>query len=153
MERRIRVIEEARQNLTFIILLIGIVVISIFLRYTIRAQRGMLGLVLGGLSIALLIYWLSEARKQTENIIRERKKSFVTLEDVDVIEHGNMITVAGRIPGPPNFIKVGLRGKRLKIVGGSNFSRELELKEACKIENYTYKNGVLEIQLSKSGTA
>jgi multisubunit Na+/H+ antiporter MnhC subunit len=153
MERSSRAIEETlMQSLRFIILVIGIIVISIFLRYTITAHRGILGVALGGLSIALLIYWLGEARKQTKGLFRDRKKSLIE-DDVDIIEQDTTITVAGRIPGPSNLIRVGLHGRRLKIFGGSNFSREIKLKEACKIDNYTYKNGVLEIQLRKSGPA
>lgn len=154
MERSSRAIEETlMQSLRFIILVVGIIVISIFLRYTLTAHRGILGVALGGLSIALLIYWLGEARKQTKGLLRDRKKSLIIEDDVDIIEQDTTITVAGRIPGPSNLIRVGLHGRRLKIIGGSNFSREIKLKEACKIDNYTYKNGVLEIQLRKSGPA
>ncbi|WP_455367345.1 hypothetical protein [[Eubacterium] cellulosolvens] len=151
MERTRRRVEETFiRNITYITFIIGILVIGLFLRYLLRAHRGILGLALGGLSIALLIYWLGEIRKQTKIILQKKKDLDALSEEIEIIKHGSTISVAGRIPGPPNHIKVWLEGRKLKIVGGSNYRKELRLKEPCRIENYTYKNGILEIKLTRS---
>ena len=146
MERRPKIFQE---SITFIILIIGIIAIGLLLRYTIRVNRGLLGIALGGLSVALLIYWLKEVRIQTTDFFQGFRRQPITLEDLDIVDDGNMITIAGRIQGPLEKIKIGLEGRKLKIIG-SNFKEELILKEDCQIKDYSYKNGVLVVNLNKS---
>jgi HSP20 family molecular chaperone IbpA len=55
------------------------------------------------------------------------------------------------LPGPEDQINVRLMAGMLKIKGGQNFAKDVQLDAAAEmgISDYKYRNGVLTIKIQK----
>lgn len=127
---------------------LGAIIISIVLVTTIRFQRGLFGFLLAGLAIALVVYWLKDIRKTVRQemmpTIAKQKKWFY-----DVIENSENITLVAEVPGPHEQVKIEVLERKIKIIGGKDFSREVNLSKKVELLNSSYINGMLNITLKK----
>lgn len=106
-----------------------------------------------------MVYWVREIRKMSgaseQKIVMPRD---MELKDwvYDLIKNndGAMVFVA-EVPGPEDQINVRLSAGVLKIKGGQNFSKDVQVEAttACAdemgISDYKYRNGVLTIRMQK----
>jgi HSP20 family molecular chaperone IbpA len=70
----------------------------------------------------------------------------------DLIKNSDGATVfVAEVPGPEDQINVRLVSGILKIKGGQNFSRDVQLDmvDEIGISDYKYRNGVLTIRMQK----
>ncbi len=101
-KRRGREIGDA---INIITIFIGLIVVGVILTLLVRFQRGLLGIVLGGLAVALVIYWILEIRKTMKTEFKVRDID-VREWIPDIIENKEEIVVVGKVPGPREKIKV-----------------------------------------------
>lgn len=144
-KRRGREISDA---INIITIFIGLIVVGVILTLLVRFQRGLLGIVLGSLAVALVIYWILEIRKtmKTEFTVREIEAGEWA---PDIIENKDEIVVVGKVPGPREKIKVLLEENFLEVKGGLGFRKIVKLPSTIVSFNTSYNNGVLEVRLKK----
>lgn len=131
-----------------LLLVIGIVVIGAVLAIILRVQRGLIGVLLAGVAVGLLAYWLREIRRviQAERPqIKPRQPEWT----YDILDGQEEIAVVAEVPGPEDQVRVTLQGSRLEIHGGNNFRKDLQLPSAVDLAAITYRNGVLNVRLRK----
>jgi HSP20 family molecular chaperone IbpA len=131
--------------------------------YIMAARNGQNGasFILITVAAGLVIYWVREIHKMSG----PAEQKFVRPRDVeqkdwvyDLIKNndGAMVFVA-EVPGPEDQINVRLTAGILKIKGGQNFSRDVQLDATnttaavteMGISDYKYRNGVLTIRMQK----
>lgn len=144
-KRRGREIGDA---INIITIFVGLIVVGVILTLLVRFQRGLLGIVLGGLAVALVIYWVLEIRKtlKTEFKVREIESGEWA---PDIIENKDEIVIVGKVPGPREKIKVLLEENFLEVKGGLGFRKVVKLSSRIVSFNTSYTNGVLEVRLKK----
>jgi hypothetical protein len=144
-KRRGREIGDA---INIITIFVGLIVVGVILTLLVRFQRGLLGIVLGGLAVALVIYWVLEIRKtlKTEFKVREVESGEWA---PDIIENKDEIVIVGKVPGPREKIKVLLEENFLEVKGGLGFRKVVKLSSRIVSFNTSYTNGVLEVRLKK----
>ena len=135
--------------LNFLLILVSLVVGGIIIIIIVRLERGLLGFILGGASIALFVFWVREFKKMVND-----DKQFPSLTNYkkwqyDIFENDNEITIVTEVPGPEKEILINIINKTVKISNGKNFSEEIKLKKEVKMINKSYLNGILNIQLKK----
>ena len=135
-------------SFNLIMMALGAIIISIVLVTTIRFQRGLFGFLLAGLAVALIVFWLKDIRKTVRKemmpTIAKQKKWFY-----DVIENSENITLVAEVPGPQEQVKIEVLERKIKIIGGKDFSREVNLSKKVELLNSSYINGMLNITLKK----
>jgi len=134
--------------INFLVILVSLVIGGIILIIILRLERGFLGLILGGASIALFVYWVREFKK----IINDDKQ-FPSLSNrkkwqYDIFENDNEITIVAEVPGPEKEILIDIINKTVKI-SNENFSEDIKLKKEVSIINKSYLNGILNLKLKK----
>ncbi|WP_455279657.1 Hsp20/alpha crystallin family protein [[Eubacterium] cellulosolvens] len=139
---------EIGDAINIITIFIGLIVVGVILTLLVRFQRGLLGIVLGGLAVALVVYWIMEIREtlKTEFKVREIESGEWT---PDIIENKDEIVVVGKVPGPREKIKVLLEENFLEVKGGLGFRKVVKLPSKIVSFNTSYTNGVLEVRLKK----
>ncbi|MCW4043057.1 MAG: Hsp20/alpha crystallin family protein, partial [Candidatus Bathyarchaeota archaeon] len=110
--------------------------------------RGLLGIVLGGLAVALVIYWILEIRKTMKTEFKVRGIEAREWAP-DIIENKDEIVVVGKVPGPREKVKVLLEENFLEVKGGLGFRKIVKLPSKIVSFNTSYNNGVLEVRLKK----
>ncbi|MGQ9718583.1 MAG: Hsp20/alpha crystallin family protein [Nitrososphaerales archaeon] len=146
MKRGSRV--DVRDDLSLAILLIGIVVIGLILMLIVRVQRGLLGLVLAGLTVVLLVYWLREFRRAVKKELIPETPSKRAEWTYELIEDEDEITILGEVPGPEDQVKVEIVDGKLEIKS-VNFQKVVKLLQDVSIISKSYINGVLNVRLRK----
>ncbi|AIC15990.1 HSP20-like chaperone [Nitrososphaera viennensis EN76] len=127
--------------------------------YVMTARGGQNGasFILITIAAGFVIYWVREIRKMSSPA--EQKVAMprnVEQKDwvYDLIKNndGAMVFVA-EVPGPEDQIDVRLSAGMLKIKGGQNFARDVQLDMSTAAEmgisDYKYRNGVLTIRMQK----
>jgi len=133
--------------LNHIILILGLIAIAVVLTLLIRVQRGLLGIVLGAIAVALLAYWISELRK-----IVKKEFSLPTARTKwapDLLDKEDEIVLVGMVPGPESCVKAEFRDGVLEIQGGQGFHESVTLRQALRIKEMKYANRVLQVRLTK----
>ena len=133
-----------------ILSIISIAVVALLLILLFKVKGGILGVVLGTIAVATLIYWLKEIKK----IFRE-EKAYPTGEAewfYDLINEGEGVTLIAKVPGPAEEVKVKLRKGVLEIRGGGNFVRRVQVPKEVQLQSKSYINGVLHVRLQKVKT-
>ncbi len=128
--------------------LVGVVVVAVILAMLVRLQRGLLGVVLGGLAAVLAVYWILETRRTLKKEMRIRPFEARGWSP-DIIEDRNQILVVGKVPGPKEKIRVLLHEDLLEVKGGLEFNEVIKLPARAVSFNTAYNNGVLEVRLKK----
>jgi HSP20 family molecular chaperone IbpA len=125
--------------------------------YIMTARNGQNGtsFILVTVAAGFIVYWVREIRKMSSPA--EQKVAMprnVEQKDwvYDLIKNSDGATVfVAEVPGPEDQINVRLVSGILKIKGGQNFSRDVQLDMADEIgiSDYKYRNGVLTIRMQK----
>jgi HSP20 family molecular chaperone IbpA len=133
-------------ELTDIISMIGIAVVALLLILLFKVKGGILGMVLGTIAVAALIYWLKEIKK----IFREERFHSEEAEwFYDLIDEEEGVTLIARVPGPAEEVKVRLVGGMLEIKGGGNFMQRIHVPKGLQLQKISYINGVLHVRLQR----
>jgi hypothetical protein len=133
-------------------LIAGIIILGVFLLVIARLERGLLGVILGALTAALVIYWLRETRamlKSERSIRRERPSKW----NYDMIDSHDEVRLVAEVPGPEELVKVTLSQSVLEIKGGGDFRKNVTLQRPLELVGMTYVNGVLNVRLRKEQSA
>jgi HSP20 family molecular chaperone IbpA len=128
--------------------IVSIVVVAALLIVLFRLKGGILGIVLGTVAVAALIYWLMELKK----IFREQEAPFPEEAEwfYDLIEERGTIAFTGKVPGPAKEVKVKIVGDMLEIKGGRNFSQRVQIPRGTKLQDKSYIGGVLQVKLQRT---
>lgn len=129
-------------------LIIGIFLMGLLLLFLIRIQRGLLGLVLAGIAVILMIYWMREIRKIVKAEFGSTKTPKKTWT-CDVFEADTKVTVIAEVPGPVEDVKVDLKSKSLSIIGGGKFKQRVKLPKGLALISTSYLNGILTVNLNR----
>ena len=132
--------------LNFIVLVVGMLVMTVVLVLLVRVQRGLLGIVLGAIAVGLLVYWISELRKTVK---KEFSIPSAMKWSPDIFHRDDEIIVVGVVPGPEKKVKVEFRNGILEVRGGQRFHEFVTLGEHLKVEETKYVNRVLQVRLGK----
>jgi len=128
--------------------IVSIAVVALFLILLFRLKGGILGIVLGTIAVAALIYWLMEMKK----IFGEQKVPSAEESEwfYDLIEEGENITFTAKVPGPAREVKVKIVDDMLEIEGGGNFLQRVQIPRGTRLQDKSYVNGVLHLKLQKT---
>ena len=128
----------------------ALIVVTIVILITVRLQRGLLGLLLGGLAVSLTIYWLHYIFKA----VRMKRLLGMTAKSEpwqpDIIDLGDELLVVGKIQIPKEEINVQVNDRALHVQSGSGVRARITLPIQAETSNVSYRNGVLEIRLKKT---
>ena len=122
-----------------ILSIISITVVALLLILLFKVKGGILGMVLGAIAVAALIYWLKEIKK-----IWGEVEWFY-----DLFDDGEGVTLIAKVPGPVEEVKVSLQKGVLEIRGGGNFERRVQVPKEVELQDKSYINGVLHVRLRK----
>jgi hypothetical protein len=139
--------DRANESIQLAILIIGVVIIGIILIFIIRIQRGLLGVILGGVAAFLLFYWLREVRKAMQDEWIPMSKPKPSGWTYDLLRHNSEFTFIAEVPGPKNEVKTRLTGNILEVMGGQNFYKRINLPSEMEEVKVAYRNGVLEVKM------
>ena len=133
--------------LTKALSIIGIAVVALLLITLFKVKGGVLGIVLGTIAVAVLVYWLMEMKK----IFGERKtySKEETEWFYDLIEEGEGLVFVAKVPGPAREVKVRLVDETLEIKGGGNFMRRVDVPKGVRLQSRSYSNGILHVRLRR----
>ena len=137
-------------ELTDTLSIIGIAAVALLIILLFKVKGGILGMVLGTIAVAALIYWFKEIKK----IFRE-EKHYSPEEDgwlYDLIDEGEDVNFIAKVPGPAEKVKVRLVRGTLEIKGGGNFMRRVPIPKCTRILDRSYINGVLNVKLQRVKT-
>jgi len=142
--------EKPDELLKNVLSIVSIAVVALLLIVLFKLKGGILGMVLGTIAVAALIYWLMEIKK----IFREEKPPSSEESEwfYDLIEEEENITFIAKVPGPAREVKVKIVGDMLEIKGGRNFMQRVQIPKGIRLKNKSYTNGVLHIKLQKTAT-
>jgi len=136
--------------LTNILSIMSIAVVALLLILLFKVKGGILGMVLGTIAVAALIYWLKEIKK----ILGEEKA--LSPEEAewfyDLIEEGEGLTLIAKVPGPAEKVKVRLINEILEIKGSGNFMQRLHVPKGAQLQDKSYVNGILHVRLQRLKT-
>jgi HSP20 family molecular chaperone IbpA len=131
-----------------ILSIISIAVAALLLILLFKVKGGILGIVLGTVAVAALIYWFTEIKK-----IFKEEKAYPKEEAewfYDLTDEGESVTLIAKVPGPPEEVKVRLVNGKLEIEGGANFMRRVHVPKDAQLRHKSYINGVLHVKLQKT---
>lgn len=139
-----------------ILLIVSITIVALLLILLFKIKAGILGIVLGAITVAALFYWLKEIKKiwRDEKDYRSikktlEKKKYKTEWLYDLTDDEEYIILTAEVPGPTEEVKVRLHKNVLEIGGGSNFTQKVKISKEVELQNRTYVNGVLSVKLRK----
>ena len=130
--------------------IVSIAVVALLLVVLFKLKGGILGMVVGTIAVAALIYWLMEIKK-----IFEEQKAPTSEEHewfYDLIEEEENITFIAKVPGPAKEVKVKIVDDILEIKGGRNFLQRIQIPKGTILQEKTYISGVLHLKLQKTAT-
>jgi HSP20 family protein len=139
-------------NVASVFMLVSAVfIIGVLLLFLVRVQRGLLGLVLGGLAAALVIYWMREFRQMVKGEVETAQPT--KKWTYDVLEGAETVTFVAEIPGPAEEIRVELRSRSLAVFGGQGFKKKVAVPEGLTLTETSYLNGILNVRMSRHRAA
>lgn len=132
-------------ELADILSIISITVVALLIILLFKAKAGILGMVLGTIAVATLIYWLKEIKR-----IFKKEEGYSPGEAewfYDLIKEGEGLTLIAKVPGPAKEVNVRLVDDVLEIRGGRNFTRRVHVPKDLRLQSKSYTNGVLHVKL------
>ena len=130
--------------------IVSIAIVSLFIILIFKLKGGVIGIALGTVAVAALIYWLIEIKK----IFKEQNAPASEEHEwfYDLIEEEEYITFVAKVPGPAKEVKVKVVGDTLEIKGGRNFFQKVQIPKGTRLQDKTYTNGILHLKLQKTAT-
>lgn len=139
-----------------ILSIISITLVALILIVLFKVKAGILGIFLGAIAVATLIYWLKEAKKifREEEAYRRVKRTIDKKEReaewfYDLTDDGENMTLTAEVPGPAEEVNVRLHEGALEIRGGTGFTRRVPVSKEVRVQDTSYINGVLRVRLQK----
>ncbi|MBS7639568.1 MAG: Hsp20/alpha crystallin family protein [Candidatus Bathyarchaeia archaeon] len=132
-----------------VILAVSVAIAILLLILIFKIKGGLIGMVLGAVTVAALIYWLREV----ERIFRQETQPDEADWLYEIIENGENIIFIARVPGPPDKVKVKIADGTMEIRGGGDFLRRVEIPRGVKILEKSYSNGVLRIKFQRAAAS
>ena len=124
----------------------GVAVVALFLLLLFKVKGGLLGLVLGVVAVATLVYWLREMR----SLFRGGAHAETEVEFFyDLLDEGEALIFVAKVPGPADEVEARLYQGYLMVSGGGNFSKAVKVPDEAMLEEKSYTNGVLHVTLRK----
>ena len=141
------------RSVSFVIPLLAMMFVGGLYVLAPRTSQNGASFILVTAAAGLAIYWVRELYKMTrpdgqKKMAREQEqKDWV----YDLIKNNDSMVFVAEVPGPEDQINVRLLAGMLKIKGGQNFARDVQLDAASEmgISDYKYRNGVLTIKIQK----
>ena len=123
--------------------------------YVLASRGGQDGasFILITIAAGFVVYWVRELRKISSSEEQKTRPREVEQKDwvYDLIKNNDEMVFVAEVPGPEDKINVRLAAGILRIKGGQNFSKDvqLDLTSEMGISDYKYRNGVLTIKIQK----
>lgn len=135
-----------RNELSNALSITGVALVALFIILLFKVKGGLLGMILGVVAVATLIYWLREMRGflGDEGYIKDEAEFFY-----DLIDDGDELIFVAKVPGPAEEVEAKLEQGFLEIRGGGKFFRTVKVPEVAELETKSYTNGVLHVRLQK----
>ena len=132
----------------------GILLIGGIIALFIRLQRGFIGIILSGIALLVLVFWIREMKGffSEEKYLLKKSESKNESEEswlYDLFEENNEKILVAKVPGPKKVIKVKSKNNRLEILGGRKFFKVLTMPKKISINRIEYKNGVLQVRFKE----
>jgi HSP20 family molecular chaperone IbpA len=120
---------------------------------TSRTSQNGASFILITAAAGLAIYWVRELYKMSRPEGQKKMPREQEQKDwmYDLIKNNDGMVFVAEVPGPEDQINVRLMAGMLKIKGGQNFAKDVQLDAAAEmgISDYKYRNGVLTIKIQK----
>ena len=136
--------------------IISITIVALVLIVLFKVKAGVLGIVLGVIAVAALIYWLKEAKqifREEEAYLSVKKKLDREKDEVewfyDLTDDGESMIFTAEVPGPVEEVNVRLGESILEIKGGGDFTHSVSVPKEVQVQEWSFKNGVLRVRLQK----
>lgn len=138
-----------------ILSIISIAIVALLLIVLFKVKAGILGIFLGAIAVATLIYWLKEIKK----IFRE-EEAYLKVKGAkekkgesewfyDLTDDGESMKLTAEVPGPAEEVNVRLHEGALEIRSGTGFTRSVQVSKGVRVQDWSYINGVLRVRLQK----
>lgn len=145
--------ESSQELLKNALLIVSIVAAALLLIVLFKVKGGILGIILGTIAVAMLIYWLMEINK----IFREEKIPSSEEHEwfYDLVEERENVTFIAKVPGPAKEVRLKIVGNSdmLEIKGGGSFTRRVKIPRGARLQEKSYINGVLYVKFQKMETS
>ncbi len=139
-----------------ILSIISITIVASLLIVLFKVKAGILGIGLGAIAVATLIYWVKEAKKifREEEAYLKVKRTIDKKEGeakwfYDLIDYGESMKLTAEVPGPAEEVNVRLHEGTLEIRGGRDFTRSVQVSKGVRVQDWSHSNGVLHVRLQK----
>lgn len=142
-----RLVESKRKDeLLNVLSMAGVAVVALFLILLFKVKGGLLGMILGVVAVATLIYWLREMRSlfRVGAYPKGGAEFFY-----DLLDDGEALIFVAKVPGPAEEVEAKLEQGFLEIRGGGKFFRTVKVSEEVELQTKSYINGVLHIKLQR----
>ncbi|WP_337861585.1 Hsp20/alpha crystallin family protein [Nitrososphaera sp.] len=144
------------RSVSFVIPLVAMMFVGGLYVLASRTAQDGASFILVTVAAGLAVYWVRELYKMSrpeaqKRMPREQEQQKDWVYDLIKNNEGEMVFVA-EVPGPEEQINVRLLAGVLKIRGGQNFTRDVQLEGMTTemgISDYKYRNGVLTIKMQK----
>lgn len=137
---------------TLMVTLLTLILLALVLAVSIRFQRGLLGLVFAGLAVGLGVYWMSYALK---SLRKGPIGSVAATEDwkPDIIDMNDQLLVVGKVRLRDEGMRISVVDRVLLVEAGDGFKGRVILPTKAEASSFTYRNGILEVRLTKTTPA
>ena len=123
--------------------------------YVLTSRSGQSGasFILITVAAGFMIYWVYELRRMSNPSEQKTMPKEAERKDwvYDLIKNNDEMVFVAEVPGPEDQINVRLSAGILRIKGGQNFTKDVQLDMTTEmgISDYKYRNGVLTIKMQK----
>ena len=118
-----------------------------------RTPQNGASFILITVAAGLAIYWVRDLYKMSRADMPKKVPKEQEQKDwvYDLIENTDGMVFVAEVPGPEEQINVRLASGVLRIKGGQNFNKDVQLSMGAEmaISDYKYRNGVLTIKMQK----
>lgn len=141
------------RSVNFIIPLLALLFVGGMYVLTARMGQSGASFVLITVAAGLMIYWVYELRRMSGPAEQKSMPKDSERKDwvYDLIKNNEEMVFVAEVPGPEDQINVRLSAGILRIKGGQNFTKDVQLDMTTEmgIADYKYRNGVLTIKMQK----
>lgn len=141
------------RSVSFIIPLLVMMFVGALYVLASRTPQNGASFILITVVAGLAIYWVRELYRMSRADMPKKVPKEQEQKDwvYDLIENTDGMVFVAEVPGPEEQINVRLASGVLRIKGGQNFNKDVQLTVAAEmgIADYKYRNGVLTIKMQK----
>lgn len=135
-----------------VIPLLALIFVAVLFVLSSRAQQTGASFILAAVAAGLVIFWVRELHRMSSSeeqklMPESEKRDWV----YDLIKNESEMVFVAEVPGPEDQINVRFTSGILRIKGGQNFTKDVQIEASTEmgISDYKYRNGVLTIKLQK----